>query len=438
MNVNREYIFYFFVIFCFLTQSFCFVEANDDMDAFARNSANRRVELLCYAATYHGEMPGYFEQHISHRRLIVPSMRDSELEEGLEEWRSIKRNSIGSAFLDFYINGQPDIDIGAGRDLRRADPFGNTNDVLLLIKGNGFEEAIKECAERKGLVFEDLRENMKNTLLRMDRLGTYFGRGIQFLVTEPVWGRALRGAIWGLGLTGRGINRWIFTPVRSWVSTTALQRVTSSIGVLGATAMTRDSDIVLANIEENVPIEITEEDAERLEGYSMKTLELIDMLNTGGAYRTIIEMFRDHELDIDHLDNQTTLQRDLAILIDTYFVDYDYVNRQLEALKVLKGEHHQDTVDLNLIRELFDWRKRQLENQTDDLSDRAVAFELLSLVEDNSSFLCLFSEYNNLPDDNRSDVLCKIHLFYTIRNYHGLSPRATLELERLEAILENL
>ena len=163
--------------------------------------------------------------------------------------------------------------------------------------------------------------------------------------------------------------------------------------------------------------------------------EDFDARHSRTMYRTILRMFR--PLNIDHLDSGTTLPPDLAMRIDTYFVDYDYVNRQIEVLKASKGEFHPDTVDLSLIGRLFDWKKRQLENQYES-PERAVALELLDLVENNSSFLCFFSEFRDLPDDNRPDVLCKTHFYYTIRSYHGLSPGAAMELQRLEALLESL
>ena len=150
-------------------------------------------------------------------------MRDSELEEGLNEWRLIERNSVGSAFLDVWANGQPDIDIGVERDLSRENAFRNTKDIIDLVDADGFKQAIEECAKEKGLVFEDLHKNMKNTLLRMDRIGTYFGRGIQLLAFERTAALAFNRIVWGFRLARPWGNEWIFMPVRSWVGTTASQ-----------------------------------------------------------------------------------------------------------------------------------------------------------------------------------------------------------------------
>ena len=459
MNAHRKYIFCFFVIFCFLTQPFCFVEANqmDERGTSARNSPYRRAGLLCYAATYHGEMPNYFEQHINHWRLMEPSIRDSELEEGLNEWRSIERNSFKSGFMDFFPDGKPEFSLNdwSGRDLDRTAPLANTNDVSNLISSNGFENAIRRCAEEKGLVFDDLFENMGSTILRMDRHNNYFSRAIQILLAEGIAYLAFTRTISGLGRANQALGRRFpfYQRNRRNILVSGIGTVISATTIGDATPSEEEDNLDLGEEIER----LAEQDKEEFKNNVVERSDPVVVLwnkrwinseSQRAIYRDMIRTFQGLDLDIDDLDGETILpHRELAILWDIYFVDYWFVISKLE--EALKGEYHPDTIDLELIKNLFDLKKTALENQTDNLPERDVALELLYLTEDDQPFLCAFGSIKDDKDvgidifleniRSRSDLLCRMHVFYTMRKHNGrLSPRRAEILQQMEAMLESL
>ena len=169
-----------------------------------------------------------------------------------------------------------------------------------------------------------------------------------------------------------------------------------------------------------------------------------------GQYRYMIRTFEEWSLDLENLnvghiynelladcdDDEVSAECDLLILINMHFIDYWFVNRRLEELEIEKGEDHQDTRYLNIIAEFFDFKKRQLENQPSS-PEKEVALELLDLARENE-FLCSF-DVDNRSEETRPDLLCKIHVFYTMRAHNGeLSPERTAQLQQLEAKLENL
>ena len=195
---------------------------------------------------------------------------------------------------------------------------------------------------------------------------------------------------------------------------------------------------------------ITQEDIEDIQDGFLAEMSPIDILwfrrwiNSGdnlGQYRSMIKTFEDLDLNtdnLDHLYDEISTHRDLAIRIDLYFIDYWFVNRKLEELE----EGHQDRLTLSIIEGFFNFRRRLLENQPSS-PEKAVALELTNLTRDNK-FLCdfnsLLDETNDLlaDDGNRPDLLCKTHLFYTMRSHNGgLSPENTLILQQLEESLKN-
>ena len=468
---------FFIIICCFLCFPH-FVFAQDSaLTNFVRASAYRKADRLCYVATYYGNMPLHFDQMIHQFDLRQVYMDDVIFREGIAEWLFIESHSLQSALADLALNGGGE----RGNALSNTEyvnpfmnftnqiinglknAFSNTKYVESLIEGSGFEDAIRRCAERKGLVFEDLLENMRSTILRIDDRSNWFGRGVQLLAFETVAAFAFRRVIWGVQRFP--VHSWIFTPqVRSWLSQTRLVRMlrnrvaffqenkAAALGVVGVPVIsaTTMGDISFyhriyqenqASIE-NAPIQVMEEGTEEWKD----RVSPIDMLwvnrwiNTEerqGKYWDMIEMAR--EIDLDHLDNETSLPRDLAIRIDLYFVDYWFVGRRLDYLRATRGEYDSDTLELNIVKEWFDFRRRQLESQTtQDSPERAVALELLNLSRD-YEFLCDFDNLDNLSEDTRPSLLCKIHFFYTMRSHNGrLSPGRAAQLQQMEAKLESL
>lgn len=443
----------FTVICCFLCFPHFVLAQDSALTNSARATAYRRADRLCYAATYYGDMSANFDQMIHQFNFRQAYMDDVILQEGIAEWIFIDRHSLYSALTDLSFTG--------GDERKRT--FSNTVYVDSLINERDFEDAIKRCAERKGLVFEDLLENMRSTISRVDNMSNWFGRGVQLLAfeTAATWvvPRVIRGV--------RTLNSWIFTPqVRSWLSQTGLVRILSNrlaffqerkkavvLSVVGVPVIstTTMGDISFyhqiyqenqASIE-NVMAHVTGESIEEWKDRVMSPIDVlwmnrwVNIEEDQGEYWDMIDMAR--EIDLDHLDNETSLPRDLAIRIDLYFVDYWFVVRRLNYLRATRGEYDSDTLELNIVKEWFDFRRRQLESQTaQDSPERAVALELLSLSRD-YEFLCDFDNLDNLSEDIRSSLLCKIHFFYTMRSHNGgLSPRRADQLQQMEIKLESL
>ena len=459
MKVSRKKLDSFFIVICCFFCSPHFVYAQDSaLTNLVRISPERRADRLCYVATYYGDMSHHFDQMMHQFNFRQPYIDDFVFREGVAEWLFIDRNSLRSAFTDLSFSG------GGGRE----NFFSNTAHVNNLINSRGFEDAIRRCAEKKGLVFEDLLENMRSTILRIDNRANWFGRAVQNLPLEIAGGLVFHKVIGGVST----VNSWIFTPqVRSWLSQTGLVKVlrnriaffrehkAAALGVVGVpviSATTIGDTLTYRQIYqenqvsiENAPAHVIEEGVEEWKDkvspigvlwddrwINTKEINIgeINIEEKQGQYRNMIRMFA--ETGLDHLDNEISLPRDIAIRIDLYFVDYWFVSRILDSLRATKGEYHPDTLELNIIKELFDFRRRQLESQTtQDSPERAVALELLNLSRD-YEFLC---DFNELSEDTRPDLLCKIHSFYTVRSRNGgLSPGSAAQLQQMEAKLESL
>ena len=465
MKNYQKSIFKVFVLYCFFCP-FYFIHAGQTFTESVQENTYRRAHRLCYVATYYGDMSSSFDRlmnQMSFRQAYIDE-DGFRFREGVDAWLSIDRRSLGSAFADFGLRG--------GEERRHA--LANMNETDEFVNSNRFEDAIRDCAAERGLVFEDLLENMREAILRVDSRANWFARILQLYVAERIAGFAFQGVIKVFRILGSGVRAVtsrVPPQVSSFVSQTrgaqAVRRqaefvrnnkARTALSVLGAPllAVTTVGDGMPPVNQQDNTIYVTEEGVNKLTESFLGAMTPIDILwsrrwiNSGdnsAQYRSMIEMLERLDFNVDRLDLDDiydeifTNHRDLAIRIDLYFIDYWFVNRQLNGLRANEGEYHPDILSLDIIERFFDFRRRQLENQ-DTSSERIVALELLDLTRDNE-FLCPFSEFENsnfLDDNNtRPDLLCKIHLFYTMRRHNEeLSPERAIILQELEAKLANL
>ncbi len=482
-----------FIIYCFFYPSHS-THASQSLSQSAQMTTYRIAHRLCYAATYYRDQSSYFDQRIQPSTFRQPYIDDFRFREGIDAWLSIDRISLYSAFKDWIFSGGSE----------RKFFFSNMNQVNEFVNESRFEDAIRDCAEERGLVFEDLLENMRSTILRVDSRANWFARILQLYAIERVsafvFPLVLRGIIGTFRMIGSGVRALTPPQVRSFVSQTrgaqAVKRqaefvqnnkARTALGVVGVPLLsvtTVGHGVQIDQENQNVQI-YTKEEMTSFADELLKTMDhpigrlwsrrwfksgnIIQSINTMirtfeegdlGQYRGMIRIFEESDnstqyintmikipeeggnldryrgmirklekLDLDHLNADDlfneiyTNHRDLAIHIDLHFIDYWFVNRKLNESRLTKEVDHPDTLALRTIEELFNRRKRQLENQPHS-SEKAVALELLDLTK-NNEFLCSFNNlFDGTLDDTHPNLLCKTHLFYTITSgqsqYRGM------------------
>ena len=209
MKSYQKNIFKLFIIYCFV-YPFHSIHASQSLNPI-QETFYRKAHRLCYTATYYGDMSPHFDQLIHQQRFRQPYFDDFRFREGVEAWLSIDRRSLSHAFTDLRFTGGSE----------RKNTFANMNEIDTLINSDRFEDAIRSCAEERGLVFEDLIENMRSTISRADRKANVFGRIIQLFLFEQVGGLAFRSAIAGFRMVKSGFhaaNTRVLTPAMSFVS----------------------------------------------------------------------------------------------------------------------------------------------------------------------------------------------------------------------------
>ena len=464
-NYQKTLFHFFIIIYCFL-HSINSVYANS-----LQRNPYRRAHRLCYVATYYGDKSSYFDQRMNQLTSRQPYIDDFRFREGIDAWISIDRASLYSNFTDWDF-----------QDENRRHLLANSKDVIGFINSEGFEEAIKDCAEERGLASEDLLENMRSTILRVDSMANYFGRTVQFAIDFQIGSMVLRGIV-GTFRIARSFSRALISKTttpqfRSTVSQTkpvqTLRKHTKfvgshkapiALGVIGAPVISATTVGDIRPQEDTIPtLQVNREDAEALvDSYSeietpISTYDLWSLRwdpngDKPGQYEYMIRTSKKWSLnlDLDNLnieqiynelsadcnDDEVSAECDLLILINMHFIDYWFLNKMLDEFRSNRGEDHQDTQDLNVIAEFFDFKIEQVENQHSS-PEKDVALELLNLSRENE-FLCNFNNIDEPSEDTRPDLLCKIHFFYTMRAHNGgLSPERATQLLPLEAKLETL
>lgn len=437
-------------------------------------TAYRRAYQLCYTATYYGSVhPGFINRIVEEstaspmldrlegnlRSAEHPIYSDSEYRAGMIEWYFIDRNSFKSAFLDLGFEG------GGGRE----GVFSYTSHVNTLVDSIGFEEAIEDCAREKNLDSEDLLEDMRSLILRVDNHANWLGRTLSFagllLATDLL---LIRPAIMGFRavrpfVSNSGVVTWlsqtrVVEALRSRVAFLQRHKKPVILGtggtVLISTTQAGHSDPYLQIYQENV-MQISDDDAQNMAdniGQDFLNNDNFEQLWTDRVQKSRYEAFEGQYREIVRIAERLRnlegsngessplyqeLYRRLHIRIDLYFVDYWIVYAVLNFLR----DSREDLSLLNAIKEMFAFRKMQLEDQAEIemTTQSAVALELLDLSQNDDSFtLCDFNGVaNSVTHRSRSNLLCRAHFLYTLRQYNGVhfSEEQTVELDQLETEL---
>ena len=370
---------------------------------YAETTSYMTGDLLCYVFTYYkeGEAPSLLMKTspIPHN----PFVDDGKYRLGVFEWQYIDRNTFQSAFLTQHEHEYFYMTL-------------HSHYVESLIVADGFRDAIYRCARTKNLDFEDLYERIRNTILFVDGKATVKGRGMQLGILGTIGAFVFKGVMATTGFLGRitGLGR---------------------LGLAGTTlALFQKDDSAYYQIwkARQKHIQETEALTQNLQGFVEHVFGQ-DSLDQAFWYRR----WQQYDRLISNVQNARSAEAQ-TVLIDLYFIDYWMLQEHLNILRdermdVGESNESAEELRLNMLVEMFAFRKRVLDRQLEDSDPTKrdiVAGLLLERSEGDSNFKCNFQD--------KSMSLCRLHWLLLAQSRNTLSKQEHIqELQALEKQFAN-
>ncbi len=475
------------LLLCFIYFKIPFVKAQDSTEKISEHliattyieaTSYRIGRQLCYAYTYHspngngqvplsgalsgvsgdGDLESYYLQYL---------LSSEEYRIGVSQWLSIELEALQDALFS----------------LSRPD----SSAIQSLIKADGFEDAIRICAEESHLNYEDLYQRIQSDILAVNRWGQIEGFLLQSIALVSGTTIILKGLIKGVNITvTRGSaflqnfiqKRWpeVYQSILDSRIIRALQyrhdffqrlREVRWLSIaLGTTAVSvtlinkGDSAYYQIFQEYQATIQRGEQVTEEIKVAMEKVrsdFELVFWLRRWSAYNLMIDSlqsetistdeydaiakeFLDKSLDsnieeniepvhinkdelasyLARCDQRITILNAFCSMLNLYVVDYAFVKA-----RVLEFEKPK----LNLVLELFNFRKRILEQEYANGDIRkGIPLRLIEMSENDHNFRCNFQDQPYYP-------LCRLHYLLVLKDSRNLTSSEDTELKQLEAEL---